>query len=245
MSVEPASAAAGAPPPLARLIALRLELLLAAFGLLLVLFVLALLWAPSLSFGFSAPVAQRAFYLHIGAALGSYLAFTVTFAASIAVLRGGGGASDRVAGESAALGLMLAAITIAAGSLWGWAEWGVPWRLEDERLMTYLVLFFVFVAYIAVRRRMPEGEARARTSALLAVAGYALVPFSYFSIYIWRTLHPRVISPGGQGIGGAGALVLIVSISAYTLLFLAFLAWRLELLSVNDRVVALQRRADA
>ena len=231
--------------PLGRLLRLRPALMVAAIAMLALLALLALLWAPALSVGFAAPVAQRAFYLHIGAAIGSYLAFTVTFVASIAVLRGRGKALDRIAGESAALGLLLAAITIAAGSFWAWAEWGVPWRLEDERLMTYLVLFFVFVAYLSVRRRMPAGDARARTCALYAVAGYALVPFSYLSIYIWRTLHPKVISPGGQGIGGAGALVLLVSLTAYVLLYLAFLAWRLELLSLQDRVAALQRRADA
>src|SRR5690348_10759239 len=122
-----------------RFVALRFPLLLAGALSLLALVVLALLWAPSLSLGFSAPVAQRIFYLHIGAAIASYAAFSVTFVASLAVLRRGPGLADTVAEESARLGLLLAAITIAAGSLWAWAEWGVPWRLEDERLITYLV----------------------------------------------------------------------------------------------------------
>jgi heme exporter protein C len=217
----------------------------AGFASLLVLTLMALLWAPTLSFGFSAPVAQRIFYLHIGAALASYAAFAVTFAASLAALRGRSAHADRVAGESALIGITFAGVTIAAGSLWGWAEWGVPWRLEDERLMTYLVLFFVYRGYLALRARLPAGEARDRSAALYAVAGFALVPLSYFSIYIWRTLHPTVISPGGQGIGPQGAVVLLVSLVAYCLLFAAFLAWRLELQALGDRLAALQRRVDA
>jgi heme exporter protein C len=216
----------------------------AGFASLLVLTLMALLWAPTLSFGFSAPVAQRIFYLHIGAALASYAAFAVTFAASLAALRGRSAHADRVAGESALIGITFAGVTIAAGSLWGWAEWGVPWRLEDERLMTYLVLFFVYMGYLALRARLPAGEARDRSAALYAVAGFALVPLSYFSIYIWRTLHPTVISPGGQGIGPQGAVVLLVSLVAYCLLFAAFLAWRLELQALGDRLAALQRRVD-
>ena len=222
-----------------------MPLLAAAFLALLALTLLALLWAPTLSLGFSAPVAQRIFYLHIGAAVASYIAFTVTFAASIALLRGRTGSTDRLAGEAALLGLTFAGITIAAGSLWGWAEWGVAWRLEDERLMTYLVLFLVNIGYLALRARLPPGPARDRTAALYAIAAFALVPFSYFSIYIWRTLHPMVISPGGQGIGAQGALVLLVSIAAYTLLFLAFLAWRMELAALGDRVARVQKGVDA
>lgn len=240
-----ASLQAPSPESFGRLIAARPLLVAVAAAALLALTLLALLWAPSLSLGFSAPVAQRIFYLHIGAAVASYAAFAVTFAASIQVLRKGSEAADRVAGESATLGLTFAAITIAAGSLWAWAEWGVAWRLEDERLMTYLVLFLVFVGYLALRARIPASEARFRMSALYAVAGFALVPFSYLSIFIWRTLHPTVISPGGQGIGGQGALVVIVSVVAYALLFAAFLAWRLELLALRDRLAELQRRADS
>ncbi len=246
MALAPPSTAPVEGPAFGRLIRLRQPLFIGAAVGLLALTMLALLWAPTLSLGFSAPVAQRIFYLHIGAAVASYAAFTVAFIASVrVVLRVPRAAdADRLASASAGIGLTMAAITIGAGSLWAWAEWGTPWRLEDERLMTYLVLFFVYIGYLALRARMPGGEARQRTSALYAIAGFALVPFSYFSIYIWRTLHPTVISPGGQGIGAQGALVLLVSIAAYTLLFVAFLAWRLDMLALADRIAALQRRAD-
>jgi heme exporter protein C len=227
-----------------RFVSLRFPLFVAGAVALLVLVLLALLWAPSLSLGFSAPVAQRIFYLHIGAAIASYAAFSVTFVASLAVARRGSALADSIAEESARLGLLLAAITISAGSLWAWAEWGVPWRLEDERLITYLVLFLVYIGYFALRARLPQGEGRARSAALYAVAGFALVPFSYLSIFIWRTLHPTVISPGGQGIGGQGAMLVVLSLTAYLLLFLAFLAWRLELSALLQRLAAAQRRAD-
>src|SRR5690242_17120439 len=90
-----------------RFVALRFPLLLAGALSLLELVVLALLWAPSLSLGFSDPVAQRIFYLHIGAAIASYAAFSVTFVASLAVLRRGPGLADTVAEESARLGRSL------------------------------------------------------------------------------------------------------------------------------------------
>lgn len=224
---------------------MRLPLTVAAAAALLALTLLALLWAPTLSLGFSAPVAQRIFYLHIGAAIASYAAFTITFVASLKVLRGAGPAIDRLAGESALIGLTFAGITIACGSAWAWAEWGVAWQLDNERLMTYLSLFLVFAGYLAMRARTPGAAERARSSALYAVAGYALVPFSYFSIYLWRSLHPTVVSPGGQGIGPSGALVMGVSFATYALLLAALLAWRLELLELSDRIAALQRRADA
>jgi len=205
---------------------------------------LSLLYAPTLTAGFSAPVAQRIFYLHFGAAITSYVAFSGTFVFSLLFLKNGKPANDTAAAACASLGLLFTTMVLFAGPLWGWAEWGVAWRFEDARLDTYLVLGLVFVGYLALRRQIAEGDARARTSATYAAAGYVLVPLSYFSIYLFQSLHPKVISPGGQGVGGQGALVMLVALAAFVLLFLALLGWRLDQAALDRRVAALQERAD-
>lgn len=230
---------------LARFVRLRPILLLAAVGLLWVLVYLALLWAPTLSLGFSAPVAQRIFYFHIGAAIASYAAFTVTFAASLAYLRKRDALYDTVARGAAGLGLVFALMVLTSGPIWASAEWGVFWQLDNERLMTYLVLFLVYLGYFGLRVRLPAGDARARSASLYAIAGFVLVPLSYFSIFLWRTLHPTVISPGGQGIGPQGAVVLLVSLAGFMLLFLGLLAWRLELSLLEENLASQQRGVDA
>lgn len=220
-------------------------LLVASLPVLLLLVYLAILWAPTLSLGFSAPVAQRIFYFHIGAAIASYAAFTVTFGASLAYIRTRADAFDTLARDAAGLGLMFALMVLTSGPIWASAEWGVFWQLDNERLMTYLVLFLVYLGYFGLRARLPASGARARAASLYAIAGFALVPLSYFSIFLWRTLHPTVISPGGQGIGAQGAVVLLVSLAGFMLLFLGLLGWRLEISILEAKLASQQRGVDA
>lgn len=227
-----------------RFVRLKRPLLAAAAGLLFVDLYLSLLWVPSLTLGFSAPVAQRIFYFHLGAAITSYAAFAVNFAASIQVLRTGRPAFDTLARDAAGLALLFVAQALIAGSLWGWAEWGVAWRFEDARLDTYLVLALVFVGYFAARRQLRSAEGREATAAAYAVVGFVLVPLSYLSIYFWQSLHPRVISPGGQGIGPEGGMAVGLSVVGFLLLFLALLAWRTDLSRLEAQVASLQQGAE-
>ena len=241
----PSTVGRAVPRPFGALVRRKVPLLAAAVALLALATLLSLLYAPTLSQGFSAPVAQRVFYLHFGAALTSYIAFTFVFLLSAAYLRSGKPEYDSAAAACAALALLFTTMVLVAGPLWGWAEWGVAWRFEDARLDTYLVLALVFVGYFALRRQLPAAEARARTSAMYALVGFVLVPLSYLSIYLFQSLHPKVISPGGQGVGGQGAVVMLVALSAFVLLFLALLGWRLDVAALERRVAALQGAADS
>ncbi len=243
--VAMSEALAGGEAPLGALSRAKLWLLAAAIAMLALATVLSLLFAPYLTAGFSAPVAQRIFYLHFGAALTSYVAFSGTFVFSLLYLRKGQPAHDTAAAACASLGLLFTTMVLFAGPLWGWAEWGVAWRFEDARLDTYLVLGLVFVGYFALRRQLTQPEVRARTAAAYAAAGFVLVPLSYLSIYLFQSLHPKVISPGGQGVGGQGALVMLTALAAFVLLFLALLGWRLGLSALDARVTRLQEQVDA
>ena len=237
---------AGYPSPtIARIMGLRLWLLGAAGGLLLLGAWLALTWAPTLAEGFTAPVAQRIFYFHFGAAIASYAGFTVTFVASLMFLKGRKPFFDTLARDAAGVSLIFAAMMLTSGPIWGSAEWGVPWRWEDSRLVTYLVLSLVFVGYFALRRSIDDPTQRARTAATYALVGYVLVPMSYLSLYLWQSLHPRVISPGGQGVGAPGGIVMIIEVFGSLLLFAALLLWRLEVSLLEEKVLNAQRMVSA
>jgi heme exporter protein C len=240
-----ASQPADEPPRFTAFLRLKLPLLVGASVLLIAGLLLSLLWVPALTRGFSAPVAQRVFYFHLGAGITSYIAFSVTFVASLVYMKTRRLLYDTIARDSALLALVFALMMLTSGPMWGWAEWGVAWRFEDVRLTTYTILALVYMGYLAIRARLHEPSERARVAALYAAAGYVFVPVSYLSLYFWQSLHPRVISPGGQGIGAQGGMVLGVAIIGFALLFLGLLAARLELSMLEERVATLQRRADA
>jgi heme exporter protein C len=207
--------------------------------------VLALTWVPPLDEGFVAPVAQRIFYFHLGAALASYVAVAVTAAASLLYLRTGKLLYDTLARDSAGLALMFAAMVLIEGSLWATAEWGTAWRWEDARLDSYLMLALVLVGYLALRRAVAEPSRRARVAASYALPGSLLVPLSFASVYLWQSLHPRVILPGGQGISAAGGMTVGIFVVAFLLLFAGLLLRRMDLSLLEQRVERLQRRVEA
>ena len=63
-------------------------------------------------------------------------------------------------------------------------------------------MLLVYLAYLMLRQGIEEPERRARFGAIYAILGFVSVPLTYFSIRIWRTIHPVVIGssdPSAQG----------------------------------------------
>jgi heme exporter protein C len=80
------------------------------------------------------------------------------------------------------------------GMLWGKPTWGVWWTW-DARLTSTLVLFLIFVGYLALRAFVDEPERRGQWSAAVGILGAINVPVVYMSVRWWRTLHQIQSSP--------------------------------------------------
>ena len=104
----------------------------------------------------------RILYLHVPSAEMAYVAFAVAAVASAAYLwrRTRSKAWDRVANASVELGVVFTGLTLLTGMMWGRISWGVYWDWADARLVSTLLLFVMFVGYLAVRRLLigPEAE---------------------------------------------------------------------------------------
>jgi heme exporter protein C len=95
--------------------------------------------------------------------------------------------ADRVAVAAAELTVLLGLVVLVTGPLWARKAWGVWWQW-DARLTSSLVMWLVFWAYLLLRRF--GGPGSDKLSAAVAIFGAALVPFVYWSVNMWRTLHP-------------------------------------------------------
>lgn len=182
--------------------------------------------------------AQRLMYLHVPAAWIAYVAFGVTSLASALYLwrRTRHPRWDRVAAASAELGVLFTALTIALGSLWGRPVWGVWWAW-DARLITTLVLLFLYLGYLALRRAPASTDARARRSAIAALVAFVDVPVVHFSVMWWRTLHqqPTVLNPElNPQIEGVMATTLLVGVVAFTALYASLLVARCRLAAIGE-----------
>src|SRR5438874_5014083 len=135
--------------------------------------------------------AVRLLYVHVPTAwVAMYLSFGVTSLASALWLwpRTRRRTWDVLAGASAEIGVVFIALTLAVGSIWGRATWGVWWTW-DARLTTTAVLLVLYLGYLALRRVPADVETRSRRCAIAALAAFIDVPIVHFAVEWWRTLH--------------------------------------------------------
>lgn len=167
----------------------------------------------------------KIFYFHVPLAWVSYLAFFVTFIASMGYLKTKDQKWDITALTSAEIGVMTCGLTLASGIIWAKAAWNVYWEW-NPRLTLVLVLFLLYVSYILVRQAMDSPEVRARTSAVFGIIAFIAVPLSYFSIKLWETRHPDLTSEGGGIEGSTIVMTLVFNIIAYTFLYVSLFILR-------------------
>jgi heme exporter protein C len=131
---------------------------------------------------------QKIFYYHVPFALLLFASVFVCGIASAGYLKNRKGSWDDVALAAGELSVLFGAVVLITGSIWGRAAWGVWWQW-DMRLTTSLLLWLIMVGYVLVRRF--GGPGSERLAAGLAVFGMVDVPLIYFSVAIWRTVHPK------------------------------------------------------
>jgi heme exporter protein C len=180
---------------------------------------------------------QRIFYIHVPSAWVGFLAFGVVFVASLRFLARRDLRHDRVAHGAAEIGLLFTTGVLVTGPLWARPIWGVFWSW-DPRLTSFLVLWLIYLSYLAMRQYVPDPMRRARFSAVLGIVGFADVPVVYLSVRWWRALHPDqvVFVSGGPRMPAEMVVALGVGLVAFTLLFLYLLAVRTRVSALRDVV---------
>ena len=94
-----------------------------------------------------------------------------------------------VAGRATApAGATFAAICLLTGSIWGRPTWGTWWEW-DGRLTSMLVLFFLYLGYIALAAAERERGGEGRIAAIYGLVGAINLPIIHYSVLWWNTLH--------------------------------------------------------
>jgi heme exporter protein C len=179
---------------------------------------------------------QRLMYVHVPAAWLAYLAFFVVFVSSIAYLRTRRVRWDHLAHASAEIGVLFTALTIVLGSLWGKPVWGVWWTW-DPRLTTTAIMLLIYLGYLAVRRLPDNPVQRASWAAVVGVIGFADIPVVHLSVTWWRSLHqpPSVLRPGAPTLAPSMLATLLLSVAAFTLLYVVLMLKRLRVERLEAR----------
>src|SRR5919202_6728981 len=183
---------------------------------------------------------QRIFYFHVPSAWIAYLAFAVTFIASIAYLRTAARRWDLLAHSSAEIGVLFTTLVLVTGPIWAHPVWGTWWQW-DARLTSTLVLWLGYVGYLFLRSLASDRQRGGRPAAGVANVAFFDGPIVHFSVYWWRTLHPSGPAPlPGQdtGLGAPELTTFFTGLVAFTLLYAWMLALRVRMGRLADAVEA-------
>lgn len=142
----------------------------------------------------------------------------------------------------AAPGALFTALCLVSGSLWGRPTWGTYWEW-DGRLTSMLVLFFLYLAYMALAAAEAERDGEGRITAIFGLVGAINIPIIHFSVLWWRTLHQgSSIGLTGSSIDSSMLWPLLVATVGFTLFFASIILMRMRTAIALNRIEARMRR---
>lgn len=184
----------------------------------------------------------RIMYVHVPAAWMAMFVYASMAAASIASFVWRHQVADVAARAAAPLGAMFTALALITGSLWGKPTWGTWWQW-DARLTSVLVLFFIYLGYMAIWRAIEDPVKAARAAAVYCLLGAVNIPVVKFSVNWWNTLHQpeSIFVKGGPKMPPEMLTPLFLMALGYTAFFLALLAMRTRTALLERRIASAQR----
>jgi heme exporter protein C len=163
----------------------------------------------------------RIMFIHVPAAWMSLFIYSVMAGSSLVAMVWKHPLADVAAKAAAPIGACFTFLALVTGSLWGKPMWGA-WWVWDARLTSVLILFLLYLGYMAIWQAIEEPIRAGRIAAILALVGFVNVPIIKFSVEWWNSLHQpaSVMRLGGPSIHSSMLTPLLLMGLAYTMLFL-------------------------
>ena len=183
----------------------------------------------------------RIMYVHVPAAWMALFAYTLMALASGSFLIWKHPLADLSAQAAAPIGAGFTAIALVTGALWGQPMWGT-WWVWDARLTSVLILFFLYLGYMALANGFDDPERGSRMGAILALVGFVNVPIIKFSVDWWNTLHqPASISRlDAPAIDTSMLIPLLLMAIGFKLFFISILILRIKIQLLKKRIRSIQ-----
>ena len=139
-------------------------------------------------------------------------------------------------------GAIFAALCLITGSIWGRPAWGA-WWVWDGRLTSMLVLFFLYLGYIALANASSEKGSVSRTAAVFGIIGAVNIPIINRSVVWWESQHQKAsITLSGSSIDASYLWPLLVAAVGFSMLFGAIVLMRMRTALAEIRIEARMRR---
>lgn len=212
------------------------------------LFVVALAIGLYLAF-FVAPedrfqtLASRIMFIHVPSAYMAMFCYVAMAVASFVALVWRHPLAILGARSTAPIGAMFTACALLTGALWGKPTWGTYW-MWDGRMTSVLVLFFLYIGYMALWSTMEDEAKAGRASSILAIVGVINIPIIKFSVDWWNSLHQTasVLKEGGPSMPGSMLAPLLTMFVAFKLYYLLVFLWQMKS-HIQQKKITILRQA--
>lgn len=91
--------------------------------------------------------------------------------------------------SAAILGAVFTALALFTGAVWGKPMWGTYWSWGDARLLSELILLFVYLGYMGLVAAIEQEKTADKIGSILLVVGVINVPIIHYSVTWWNSLH--------------------------------------------------------
>jgi len=145
--------------------------------------------------------------------------------------------ASMMASALAPTGALFALLSLFTGALWGKPMWGT-WWVWDARLTSTLILFFLYLGFIALQAAIDDPRRADKAGAIVALVGVVNVPIIYFSVRWWNTLHQ-----GASVSVTKSASMAQTMLWAMLLMALAFWMYAIAVALARVRNILLEREA--
>ncbi|HSE39837.1 MAG TPA: cytochrome c biogenesis protein CcsA [Acidobacteriota bacterium] len=184
-------------------------------------------------------VVQRIFYFHVSSAWTGLLSFFFVFLGGALYLLKKDKRYDHFAYAAAELGVLFTTIVIVTGPIWAKPVWNVWWTW-DPRLTSTFVLWLIFVAYLMLRSSLAHHPSIRTYASVYGIIGFVDVPIVYLSIYWWRTIHPRVITPEKVDLDPRMWYAVLICFLTILIFYAILMRMRMKLERLKEHVQSLQ-----
>lgn len=216
-------------------------------ALTLALFPVALVWALAIApADYQQSDAYRIMYVHVPAAWMSMFTYLIVASGSAVALIWRHPLAEIAARAAAPIGACFTAIALVTGAIWGQPMWGT-WWVWDARLTSVLILFFLYLGYIALYDAFDDPTRGARAASILALVGLVNIPIVKFSVDWWNTLHQpsSVLRLDGPAMPPEMLWPLVFMAVVFKLYLVSVLLLRIRAETADRRIAALRRAETA
>jgi heme exporter protein C len=177
---------------------------------------------------------QKIFYVHVPLAIIALLGFVAAGLFAVQHLRTRDPRYDHRSYVTIHMGIIFGVAVLVTGSIWAKGSWGKWWVWDEPTLVSFLIVFLLYVTYYPLRYSIEDPERRARYSSVFAITAGAFVPINFIAVRLSESLvHPRVLSATGGSMPGEMRLTFLVALLGIALLYVTLV--KVELTAKHAR----------